>query len=83
VNHYSWSRRVQRWTEEWLLWGKTEWRFLLALSVGAIAVSFALAVWWDEPLVFSRSGALMTIAGANSNFDRARFGRAAGVFPSP
>jgi hypothetical protein len=48
---------------ECFLWVKTEWRFHFFIGVGAVLVSFGWALYFHEPMVFARSGALMTVAG--------------------
>jgi hypothetical protein len=50
-------------TGECFLWVKTEWRFHFSLGVGAVLVSLGWALYFHEPMVFARSGALMTVAG--------------------
>ncbi|MEN3369384.1 MAG: hypothetical protein V7609_1527 [Verrucomicrobiota bacterium] len=48
---------------ECFLWIKTEWRFHFCVGVGAVLLSLGWALCSHSPTAFTRSGALMTVAG--------------------
>lgn len=56
--------RTRQLVNECWLWAKTEWRFHLVLAVVAVAIGALCAFRANDPTLFARSGAIMTVFAA-------------------
>jgi hypothetical protein len=64
MNHAPSFYKVRMLAYESLLLLKTEWRLHFGAAVGIVVLSLVWALCSQNPTIFTRSGALMTIAGA-------------------